>query len=78
MQLHKNMKYELIATSNGRLIVGGAVAQAALEAGISIKVIDTPITARWSYEIFSNNFFDSRMECSSVSVILTGVIIIFC
>ena len=58
-QLHKNMKYELIATSNGRLIVGGAVAQAALEAGISIKVIDTPITARWTYEIFSNNFLEN-------------------
>lgn len=58
-QLHRKKNYGLIATSNGRLIVGGAVAQAAFESKISLKVIDTPISARWAYEIYSNNFIEN-------------------
>ena len=58
-QLHKKKNYGLIATSNGRLIVGGAVAQAAFESRTNLQVIDTPISARWAYEIYSNNFLEN-------------------
>jgi len=57
--LHNDRNYDLIATSNGRLVVGGAVVETALESGIDIKVIDSAISARWAYEIYSSNFLEN-------------------